>query len=188
MSKGPDVGSVVSPRELVAVSGEAVPVPDPDRLVHLQLRRFAGCPICNVHLQSIVRRHDEIANAGVREVVVFHSTDDELRRYVGELPFAVVGDPDKALYAEFGVGSSPRAVLDPRAVPPVLLSMLRPGYWRSRRGKPVANPHPSGGHLGLPGDFLIGSDGRVLACKRGAHANDQWSVDEVLAHAYSENA
>ena len=188
MSKGAAVGSVVTPRELISVSGDAVPIPDPDRLVHLQFRRFAGCPICNVHLQSIVRRHDEITNAGIREVVVFHSTDQELRRYVGDLPFAVVGDPAKALYAEFGVGSSPRAVLDPRAVPPALVSMVRQGYWRNRGQKPVANLHPSGGHLGLPADFLIGSDGRVLACKRGTHANDQWSVDEVLTHAHSENA
>ena len=181
-------GSVVSARELTGVSGEAVPIPDPNRLVHLQFRRFAGCPICNVHLQSIVRRHDEIADAGIREVVVFHSTDDELRQYVGDLPFAVIGDPVKALYAEFGVGSSPRSVLDPRAVPPTLAAMARPGYWRNRGGKPVTNPHPTGGHLGLPADFLIARDGRVLACKRGTHANDQWSVDEVLAHAYSENA
>jgi hypothetical protein len=176
-------GSVITARELIGVCGEAVPIPDPDRLVHLQFRRFAGCPICNVHLQSIVRRHDEIANAGIREVVVFHSTDQELRRYVGDLPFAVVGDPAKALYTEFGVGSSPRAVLDPRAVPPALVSMVRQAYWWNRDQKPVANLHPTGGHLGLPADFLIGSDGRVLACKHGTHANDQWSVDEVLAHA-----
>jgi hypothetical protein len=176
-------GSVVTPRELVSVSGDAVPIPDPDRLVHLQFRRFAGCPICNVHLQSIVRRHDEIADAGIREVVVFHSTDLELRRYVDDLPFEVVGDPDKALYAEFGVGSAPRAVLDPRAVAPALVTMLRQGYWWNRGGKPVANLHPTGGHLGLPADFLIGADGRVIACKHGAHANDQWSVDELLAHA-----
>jgi hypothetical protein len=176
-------GSVVAPREVVSVSGDAVPIPDPDRLVHLQFRRFAGCPICNVHLQSMVRRHDEIADAGIREVVVFHSTDEELRRYVDDLPFAVVGDPDKALYAEFGVGSSPRAVLDPRAVAPKLVSMVRLDIDRIRRQKPVTNLHPTGGRLGLPADFLIGSDGRVIACKHGTHANDQWSVDEVLAHA-----
>jgi hypothetical protein len=35
----------------------------------------------------------------------------------------------------------------------------------------------------LPADFLIGSDGLVIACKYGDHANDHWSVDEVLAHA-----
>ena len=124
MSKGAVAGSVVAPRELVSVSGDAVPIPDPDRLVHLQFRRFAGCPICNVHLQSIVRRHDEIADADIREVVVFHSTDEELRRYVDDLPFAVVCDPDKVLYTEFGVGSSPRAVLDPRAVAPILNEVL----------------------------------------------------------------
>jgi AhpC/TSA family len=181
-------GSVVAARELIGVSGEAVPIPDPDRLVHLQLRRFAGCPICNLHLQSIVRRHDEIAKAGIREVVIFHSTDQELRRYVDDLPFAVAGDPAKALYAEFDVGSSPRAVLDPRALAPVLAPMVRLNIGRARARKPVANMHPSGGHLGLPADFLIGSDGRVLACTRGTRANDQWSVDELLAHAYSENA
>lgn len=32
------------------------------------------------------------------------------------------------------------------------------------------------------GDFLIGPDGRVMASKRGQHAYDQWSVDELDAH------
>jgi hypothetical protein len=40
----------------------------------------------------------------------------------------------------------------------------------------------------LPADFLIDTDGRVLACKRGRHANDRWTVDEVLANARSRNA
>jgi hypothetical protein len=35
-------------------------------------------------------------------------------------------------------------------------------------------------HLGLPADFLIAPDGRVLATSYGKHANDQWSVDELL--------
>ena len=57
-SRGPvEPGSVVKERGLTAVSGERVAVPDPDRLVHLQFRRFAGCPVCNLHLRSIVRRH-----------------------------------------------------------------------------------------------------------------------------------
>ncbi|WP_156687356.1 peroxiredoxin-like family protein [Mycobacterium sp. Marseille-P9652] len=182
MTQGCRTGSVVAPRELVSVSGEAVCVPDPEHLVHLQFRRFAGCPICNVHLQSLVRRHDEIADAGIREVVVFHSTDDELRRYVGQLPFAVIGDPDKALYAEFGVGSSARSLLHPRAMPAAALAA---GF---RQGVRNTNLHPTGGHLGLPADFLIRPDGRVVACKLGSHANDQWSVDELLSLAYSEKA
>ncbi len=176
-------GTVVAPRELVTVSGETVRIPDPDRLVHLQLRRFAGCPICNVHLQSMARRYDEIAAAGIREVVVFHSSDDELRRHGVELPFAVIGDPAKLLYDEFGVGSSRLAILDPRALAPVVAQRIRQLLKRGDpTPTPVYNNDPIGGTLGLPGDFLIGSDGKVVAAKRGIHAYDQWSVDELLAH------
>jgi hypothetical protein len=39
--------------------------------------------------------------------------------------------------------------------------------------------------LGLPADFLIASDGRILAAKYGRHANDQWEVDELLQLAAS---
>jgi hypothetical protein len=35
-------------------------------------------------------------------------------------------------------------------------------------------------HLGLPADFLIGPDGRVLAAKYGKYVDDHWSVDELL--------
>ena len=178
-----NAGDTIAPHQLTALSGDSVAVPDPGHLVHLELRRFAGCPVCNLHLRSVVVRNDELLAAGVREVVVFHSTDDELRRYVDDLPFAVVGDPDKSLYAEFGIGSGPRAVLDPRAVAPTVISVARQLVTGNRGEKPITNLHPTGGRLGLPADFLIGADGRVIACKYGTHANDQWSVDEVLAHA-----
>ena len=72
----------VDSRLLPVVVGEPVALPDPDRLVHLQFRRFAGCPVCNLHLRTIVRRHAEITAAGVREVVVFHSSATELREHV----------------------------------------------------------------------------------------------------------
>jgi hypothetical protein len=45
---------------------------------------------------------------------------------------------------------------------------------------------PHGGRFGLPADFLISSDGRVFACKHGEHADDQWTVDQVLAEAHAE--
>lgn len=168
-------------RELPTLSGTGVVVPDPrGALVHLQLRRYAGCPICSFHLRSFARRHDELLAANVREVAVFHSSAAELRKVHTELPFDVVPDPDRRLYAELGVGTSARAVLDPRA-------------WRAAaravRAKASRDPRAgmADGSFGLPGDFLIAPDGRVLAFKRGVHADDQWSVDELLAHA-SEGA
>jgi hypothetical protein len=161
--------------------GGPVLVPHPDRLVHLQFRRFAGCPVCNLHLRSIVTRHDEITAAGITEVVVFHSTADELRPHVADLPFAVIADPDKRLYVEFGVESAPRALLDPRAWGAIVRGIVRDLGPVLRGRRPL--PTPSGGRLGLPADFLIAPDGRIVAEKRGAHAYDQWTVDELLTAA-----
>ncbi|MEU7009774.1 peroxiredoxin-like family protein [Streptomyces sp. NPDC046332] len=176
-------GTPVPVRTLDPVLGPPVAVPDPERLVHLQFRRFAGCPICHLHLRAFVRRHAEIEAAGIREVVVFHSPPEELHPHLDGMPFAVVADPEKRLYAEFGVESSPRSLLSPRAWWPIARAVLL-GTWELVRGRerpPVRNPR--GGRLGLPADFLITPDGRVAAAKYGEHADDQWPVDELLTHA-----
>jgi AhpC/TSA antioxidant enzyme len=176
--------ATVSARTLVTVSGGNVPVPHPDHLIHLQFRRFAGCPVCNLHLRSIVNRRADIEAAGVHEVVVFHSSADTLRTYTADLPLDVIADPDRVLYREFGVESHPRALLDPRAWPTIVRAVAQE-LRAVRRGRPAPPTRPEGGRLGLPADFLIAPDGRVLASKHGVHADDQWSVDELLALALS---
>lgn len=175
-------GLVIAARQLSTL-GETVALPDPNRLIHLQFRRFAGCPVCDLHLHSIAQRHDEIASAGILEIAVFHSSADDLRPFTTQLPFAVVADPGKKLYAEFGAEASPRALLNPRGWLPILRGVLR-SLGRILRGKqPVTSLQTEGGKLGLPADFLIASDGRILACKYGEHIYDQWSVDDLLAQA-----
>src|SRR5579859_77379 len=99
-------GDIVPARTLESVTGAPISVPDPDRLVHLQLRRFVDCPICNTHIAELRGRAQEIEAAGVKEVIVFHSSPKSIRSYQKEAPFALVGDPKKALYKEFGVKSS----------------------------------------------------------------------------------
>ncbi|MET7395225.1 peroxiredoxin-like family protein [Dactylosporangium sp. NPDC005572] len=173
----------VSSRLLHDVSGAEVAVPDPAALVHLQFRRFAGCPVCNLHLRSIVRRHAEIEAAGVREVVVFHSTAAALREHVEGLPFPVIPDPTKRLYREFGVESSRRALLNPRVWPHIARAVSR-STWALLRGRErPPTLMPEGGRWGLPADFLIAADGTIQASKYGDHAYDQWSVDDLLSLA-----
>lgn len=175
-----NVGSHLVHRELVTIQGEPVQIPEPQRLVHLQFRRYAGCPICNMHLRTITQRHEEILATGIREVVVFHSSAETMLEFQGELPFAAIADPDKKLYAEFGVGSSLKAVLNPRA--PLAGFRARSGVHNVRGAMGIGEKH-----LGLPADFLIGPDGLVLEAKYGKHASDQWSVDELLELARSHN-
>jgi peroxiredoxin len=182
------VGDVIPERKLVTVTGQPVAIPATGELVHLQLRRFAGCPVCNLHLRSVVARHDEIVASGIREVVVFHSTEDQLRTYESDLPFALIADPERALYREFGVARSVSALLSPRVWLTVARAMSR-SIWATIRGQaPLAPLAPKGGDFGLPADLLIAPDGRVVAVKYGRHAYDQWSVDELLAHAAGASA
>lgn len=163
-------GDIIRPLTLQSIHGEQIDVPS-DKPVHLQFRRYAGCPYCHMHLASLKQRHDEVVAAGIQEVVLFHSTAEALLEVEEEpWPFAIVPDPDKELYRRFGVESSVRAA--------------GPSGWgtamRGLRAKPNTKMKLQGGVLGLPADFLIDPAGVVIAAKYGTRADDQWSVDELL--------
>lgn len=173
------MGTVVEPARLVAIDGASIRVPGPGRL-HLQFRRFAGCPICSLHLRSFADRHAEVAAAGITEVVFFHSAAEQLRGYQADLPFAVVADPRRDHYGRFGVETGVRSLLDPRSWPGAVRGG---GQWLAHHGDPRwagVGESDDGTHLGLPADFLIDPDGSLAAVHYGAHADDQWSVDELL--------
>jgi hypothetical protein len=171
---------VLNRRELRTIHGMPVQIPDTERLLHLQFRRYAGCPVCNLHLRSIARRHDELVSAGIREVAVFHSRATTMLEFQGELPFAVIADPQMKLYAEFGVGKmSPLAALDPRAWRAAARALTRSPSLRGATGKGEQ-------HLGLPADFLISPDGRFLAAKYGNYTDDPGSADDILGLARTQ--
>jgi peroxiredoxin len=178
------VGDAFPALDLTAASGQLVTIPDPaGNFVHLQMRRFAGCPICNLHLRSIVARHDEIRSHGIREVVVFHSTAAELAKHEAELPFPLIADPERELYRRLGVERRPSSLLSTRALRAAIAGETAALGNRSTKRGALGPIKPTGGRLGLPADFLIAPDGRVAALKYGQHAYDQWTVDELLDYA-----
>jgi hypothetical protein len=75
------VNDPIRPRELTMIQGEQITVPVPEFRTHLQFRRFAGCPGCNLHFRSIAKRHDEILGADLREVVLFYSSAQAMKPY-----------------------------------------------------------------------------------------------------------
>lgn len=163
--------------EAVTIRGPLASVPDSQgRLVHVQFRRFAGCPVCNLHLMTMARRQSEIQEAGVHQIVLFHSTAQEMMKYQAQLPFDCVADAGLDHYRRWGVESSFAALLHPR----VLLSGARWVLTQRRFYRRAEN-----GILGLPADFLVDRHGVVLAAKYGSHADDQWSADELLHLARS---
>jgi AhpC/TSA family len=141
--------------------------------------------VCNLHLHSFSRRHGEIEAANIREVDVFHSSAEQLAKYAKDLPFALVPDPDRKLYKEFGVDTSLRALLDPRVWVFIIAGISHSLFEIVTRKYAVPTLAPEGGRLGGPADLLIATNGTILASKHGEHAYDQWSVDELLCLARS---
>jgi len=171
--------AVLEIRSVPGLAGK-VRIPAPLGLTHLQFRRFAGCPVCNLHLRSFAGAKQVLDDAGVREIIVFHSSEEAVRKYENDIPFDVIPDPQKRLYKAFNVEAGARALLDPRSRKPVLLGLLKSATEIVRDGAPVPPIGPEGGSLGLPADFLLDPNSVVLACKYGQHAYDQWTVEEVL--------
>lgn len=165
-------GDFIPATTLESITGGPIKLPDPNRLVHLQFRRFVDCPICNTHIAGLRGRAREIEAAGIKEVIVFHSSAKSILSYHQGVPFVLVGDPEKALYKKFGVETSLR-FMSLKALGAAMRGMAH-GHFGLR---------PSGGPLGLPGDFLIAPSGQIKAAKYGTHAYDQWSVDELIALA-----
>jgi peroxiredoxin len=176
-------GDRIDPFEVLDVRNERISVPSTARFTHLQFRRFAGCPVCNLHLRSFEKRHADVEAAGIREVVLFHTPANDLVEHTSHLPFAIVPDPDLRLYRALGVESSPRAMLDPRAWLPIFRAIVAGTIALARRRAKLPAARPHGGRFGLPADFLLDHEGRIVACHYGDHAADQWSVDELLALA-----
>lgn len=164
------IGTVLPRLELPTLSHGTLTLPN-GRLTHLQFRRFAGCPICNLHLREFARSIDRLTAAGVQLVAFVHSSAKTMQRFQGDLPFPVVPDLERTWYTRFGVERS-------------LASWLHPvAQWRGAKGM-VLVPSKAfvgeGGHDGLPADFLLDGENRLLACRYAAHAADDWSVDDLF--------
>jgi peroxiredoxin len=166
------IHDLVGPLRLDTLSHGTIHLPSSDSaFVHLQFRRFAGCPVCNLHMRAFAQSQDALRSAGVTTVAFFHSTADQMRPYQGDLPFAAVADPERYWYRHFGVERSALAVAHPRVM------------WSALRGLALAPSNPFVGGLdqtGLPADFLLDRSGSIVDLHYGAHADDQWSVDELL--------
>lgn len=168
------VGDFIVPHRLETISASRVDVPATQQVTHIQFRRFSSCPICNLHIDTFIDRHLELVESGIQEVVVFHSTQEEMLRYGSNVPFAMIADPAKELYKAFGVESSVMSIINPAAWASGVTGLIKFKQLPFEKGQ---------GLFGLPADFLIAKTGEVVAVKYGNHADDHWDVNEVIRQA-----
>lgn len=120
------------------------------------------------------RHHHEFTNAGGRIVAVGQGSAAETAAFAAdlELPYRVLGDPDREGYRAYGLAEGGAGQF-------LSLSTLK-GYWRAFRSgagmtKPVGNVRQ------LPGTFVISSAGVVRYSHPGQHAADTLGAEALLA-------
>src|SRR5690349_19239184 len=70
-------GETISPFSVSTLSHGTLSVPG-DELIHLQFRRFAGCPVCNLHLRAFAKQVPQLEGAGVQTIAFFHSSAEAM--------------------------------------------------------------------------------------------------------------
>lgn len=136
--------------------------------------RHLGCPICRMELAELKRRHGELAAKNAEVIVFVESADESVAEFArrDDVKFRLVGDPDKRVYAQFGVE---RGKLAAYFAPGALASALKATVRGHMHGR------CEGSELQLPGDFIVDENGRIAFAHRGRHIGDNTPLDALLA-------
>lgn len=179
-----NVGDIVPVASVQTISGRDVLLKDQadGGLVHIQLRRFSGCAICNSHLYDYAKQLEELRAVEtaakkrlVSSVVVFHSHAEVLQQNQGSVdwarPLDIVADPSFSLYNAFKAEQSVTGILNYSTIHRALTQR-----WNFNFSDKGIN----GTRFQLPMDALVDSStGKILAIKYGSSFNDQWSANEL---------
>lgn len=154
------------------------------RTVLLSFNRAAVCPLCNLRTANLIRRYPMYQRAGLDVISFFESSPRMVHTYLDRqrAPFPIVADPTRAIYTRFGLQSSLAGAL-------WAFISRRPAYREAARldigGRLIENITKMDGRMGgLPGDFLIGPDGRVRYAYYGRDAGDFPLFRDIEAAAF----
>lgn len=76
--------------------------------VFLVFMRFAGCPVCNLHVNQLLKNADRFKKKNINVVIVYESSKSIMLDYLqGEkYPFTFIADPENTLYKLYSVEKS----------------------------------------------------------------------------------
>ncbi len=137
--------------------------------------RDAACPFCNLQIYLLTHRYEYLASQGLDVIVIFHSTAEEVRRFVARKPrpFPVVADPDSTAYDAYHIEHSLWAKL--KAIATRVPSLIKGLRIVGLAGLNTNNI--------VPADFLLEADGTIAEAYYGRDAGDHIPFHRIEAFA-----
>lgn len=137
--------------------------------------RYYGCTLCQYDLHQLKEHYAELSAGGGQVLVVLQSDPAALAQQLGTpdaLPFAIVCDPEQALYRQFGI--QPAASKLKMADAGTLAKIAKAQAAGFKHGAYEGN------ELQLPAAFLLDQDRRVLYAHYGKSAGDLPAMDQMI--------
>lgn len=158
---------------LAALDGATLECRRPKGPVLLSFTRYAGCPVCQLHVGRIAAAMAAFRARSCGVWMVFQSSPERLLEAMARWTpgFAAVADPGARLYGAFGAAPSLAGYLHPLS----LVALARATFAGERHGR------FEGRETQMPADFVIAPGGRIALAHYGRHAGDDAPVDALLA-------
>jgi peroxiredoxin len=165
------------PINTVSISGRPIDLSEfRGKKVLVKFHRFSGCPIARRQIHDLIEGQEALNAAGIETIVVLHSSEEKMRPNFDEVPgLHLIADPDKTLYDAYQAEFLWRRLLSVATWAETLVSFAR-GYL------PQFNRF-QGGIIGVPCDFLLDTNGTIIATHYGRHFGDSWTAADALQAA-----
>ena len=146
--------------------------------VMISFFRFASCPFCNLRVNELVQRFNEL-NDDFTIIAIFDSPLDNLTRHTKghNAPFPILADKENKYYKKYGIEHSVVGMLKGIIFRmPTLLKGMFKGYI------PLVI---KGRMTTMPADFLIDREGNIKTAYYGKDEGDHLPFDKIKAFSNS---
>lgn len=169
-----EIGKKAPHFQAESLTGNTVSLEDyKNKNILIKFYRFATCPVCNLHLRGFMRQFNELSNAGLSVVVIFHSPKWRLEENMSDqLPFQILSDPNKKIFRSYGVKKSLMGMFS--------WAVMRDYARALAAGFSSGMFSHDGGIIGHPADLLVDKDGIIRYVHYGQNYADSLSVNQVL--------
>jgi len=147
------------------------------KTILLSFFRFAGCPVCNYRMHQLMENYDALAAQNIEVIAVFESSNQVLNKYMTdyEIPFPMIGDPQRLLYKAYGVEKSTRGIFRTLSNKEAKKHM--------KQGEALFNKgtyKKDGSMKQMQADFIIDAQGRIARMHYASFIGDHIPLEEVL--------
>jgi peroxiredoxin len=142
--------------------------------LYLSFFRKAACPFCNMALQQLIRKHEELENKGIKVLTLFASSKEDVLKYAGKQnpPFPIIPDGDFKIYGKYGVEVSYLKMMKTMFNPIQNFKAMTGDFFNLK----TITEDPV-----IPADFLIDENQNIHKAYYGKDYDDHLSISEVLA-------